>query len=95
MDTAESIQRYIEQELLEDSVASDDPLADQALDSIAVEELVAYLEERFGIVFEDEELAAENFSSVPTLAALVDRKRESEKEERGFNERPQSASHAR
>ena len=95
MDTAESIQRYIERELLEDSaVVPDDPLADQALDSIAVEELVAYLEERFAIFFEDDELAAENFSSVAALAALVDRKCKAEKEERGFGEQHQSAPYA-
>jgi acyl carrier protein len=44
------------------------------LDSMAVVELVAALEARFGIVVEDDEVTAEVFETLGSLAALVDDK---------------------
>lgn len=44
------------------------------LDSMAVVELVQAIEDRFGIVLDDEDLSAESFETVGTLAALVGRK---------------------
>jgi acyl carrier protein len=45
------------------------------LDSMAVLALVGALEERFGIALDDEDLTAETFETLASLAALVDRKR--------------------
>ena len=45
------------------------------LDSLAVLELVAALEDRFGIVVEDEEFGGEIFETLGSLAAFVDDKR--------------------
>jgi acyl carrier protein len=45
------------------------------LDSMAVLELIAALEERFGISVDDDEVTAEVFDTLGTLAALVDSKR--------------------
>lgn len=45
------------------------------LDSMAVLELVAALEERFGISIDDDDVTAEVFENLGTLAALVDEKR--------------------
>jgi acyl carrier protein len=39
-------------------------------------ELVSALEDRFGIVVEDEEFGGEIFETLGSLAAFVDRKRE-------------------
>ena len=45
-------------------------------DSMAVVTVVTALEERFGIVIEDDEIEAEVFATVGSLAAFVDRKLE-------------------
>jgi acyl carrier protein len=42
------------------------------LDSLAVVELAVSLEERFGIVIDDEDFTGEIFDTVGTLAAFVD-----------------------
>jgi acyl carrier protein len=78
--TKMKIRRQIARELLEGRAESRDPLRDGALDSLAVEQLVTYIEDEFRIRFEDHELVAENFADIPTLAMLVESKR---KEPRG------------
>jgi acyl carrier protein len=45
------------------------------LDSLAVLELVSALEDRFGIVVEDEEFGGEIFETLGSLAEFVDGKR--------------------
>jgi acyl carrier protein len=72
--TEKQITRFIEDELLDGAVSPADPLAAGALDSLAVETLIAFLSERYGISFADDEVVAENFSSIAELAALVDAK---------------------
>jgi acyl carrier protein len=62
---------FIEQEILEDESPVEDPLASGLLDSLAVEQLIAYIEDEFGVTFEDDELVAENFASLPAVAGLV------------------------
>jgi acyl carrier protein len=44
------------------------------LDSMAVLELVAALEERFGVTIDDDEVTAEVFDTLKSLAALIDSK---------------------
>lgn len=44
------------------------------LDSMAVATVLAGVEDRFGIYIEDDEISAEVFSTVGTLAAFVDGK---------------------
>lgn len=76
--TARRIRRFIVRELLDETFRGDDPLAAGALDSLAVEQLVEYIETTFGVHFRDDELVAETFSSIPALAALVaDKQRDS------------------
>jgi acyl carrier protein len=60
--------------LTDDHETSRDPLADGLLDSLAIEQLIQYLEGQFRITFEDGELVSENFASIETLASLVDSK---------------------
>jgi acyl carrier protein len=45
------------------------------LDSMAVLELVAALEERFGVTIDDDDVTAEVFETLGSLAALVDDKK--------------------
>ncbi|NII69723.1 acyl carrier protein [Microbacterium ulmi] len=42
------------------------------LDSLAVLELIAALEDRFGFVFDPDDVSGDAFESIGTLAALVD-----------------------
>jgi acyl carrier protein len=68
------VRRFIEDELLEGTGAPGDPLEAGLLDSLAIEQLVAFLEERFGVRFSDEEVAADNFSSLGAVAETIRRK---------------------
>jgi acyl carrier protein len=75
MSTGDQIRAYIRDSLLEEPFEGDDPLAEEALDSLAVEELIDHLEDEYDILFADEELVRENFGSIATLERLVDAKR--------------------
>ena len=46
------------------------------LDSMAVATVIAGIEDRFGVFVEDDELSAETFATVGTLAAFVEQKLE-------------------
>lgn len=59
-----------------DTILDDDSLIDKGIiDSTGVLELVAFLEEMYGIHVADQELVAENFDSISRLGAFVQRKR--------------------
>jgi acyl carrier protein len=75
LETAERIRSFIDEELMEDGPTGGDPLAEDAVDSLGIEELVSYIEETFGVTFRDDEVVARNFASVPTLARVVNQKR--------------------
>ena len=45
------------------------------LDSLALLELAAALEDEFGVVVDDEDFTEESFATIGSLAALVERKR--------------------
>ena len=49
---------------------------DDVIDSLGLMLLVDFLSDRFSIDFEPEEVVAQNFRTLETIAALVDRKRE-------------------
>jgi acyl carrier protein len=66
------IRQYIQDELLEGADLPVDPLAEGMLDSLAIEQLIGYVEDEFGVIFEDEELVAENFASIKTVVDLVE-----------------------
>ncbi|MEY2450822.1 MAG: hypothetical protein QOD92_396 [Acidimicrobiaceae bacterium] len=73
MKPAKRIRRFVDG--LTDEPADGDPLAEGLLDSLAIEQLIAFLEDDFDIVFEDEELVAEHFMSIHTVVELVETKR--------------------
>jgi acyl carrier protein len=52
----------------------DTPLLDGSLDSFGLQMLIAFLESRYRIVIENEELVPDNFSSIAAVARLVDAK---------------------
>jgi acyl carrier protein len=74
-DIERKLREFIEQEILEEESPVEDPLAAGLLDSLAIEQLIAYVEEEYGVMFDDEELVAENFASIPVVAGLVESKR--------------------
>jgi len=67
--------RFIERDLLAETPPRRDPLAEGLLDSLAIEELLLFLEKRFGVSFRDEEMTQERFSSLDAVADLVEGKR--------------------
>jgi acyl carrier protein len=54
---------------------SENLLSKGIVDSHGVMELVGFLEERYGISVADEDLSPENFESVASIEAFVERKR--------------------
>lgn len=61
----------------EDAALGDrDPLFPDVIDSLGVMEVVAFVEERFGIDIGDDDLLSDNFGSLEAMASLIDRKRD-------------------
>jgi acyl carrier protein len=52
----------------------EDLLAAELIDSLAITELVSFLEAEFSISVDDEDLTPENFRTVDSIAAFVSRK---------------------
>jgi acyl carrier protein len=79
METKSEIERFILDDLLSDSRESlnpDEPLYGSGiLDSLGTLRLITFLEERFGMQIEDGEVGDENFRSLNTIHAFVERKR--------------------
>ena len=67
---------------------SRDPLADGLLDSLAIEQLISFLEQQFALELADEDLVAANFTSVDRVAALVEMKRRPPLEARSTHRHP-------
>jgi acyl carrier protein len=55
--------------------AEDDLLASGIVDSMGVMEIIGFLEERFPVVVDDEDIVPENFRSLRTMTEYVARKR--------------------
>jgi len=70
---------YVEKEIAYDRGGSpilpDEPLLDGLIDSTSMLRLVLFIEERFGVRVEDDELVPENFETIRSLAEFVERKR--------------------
>jgi acyl carrier protein len=77
VDTASSIREYIQTELIMDGdskLRDDTPLWGGVIDSVGLMQLITFIEERFEIEVDDEELTSAHFGTVGDIAALVDRK---------------------
>ena len=72
-DVAPEIREWLKQNVTGGrEVADDEPLIENGvLTSLQTGELVMFLEERFGIVIEDEEFDEENFGSIEAISELV------------------------
>jgi acyl carrier protein len=57
-----------------EKLRDDEPLLGNVVDSTGVVELVVFLQERFDITVEDEEVTTENLGSVQNAVAFIERK---------------------
>lgn len=75
MDAASRIRDFIKQELLFEnegvSISNDTLLLEGILDSLGLMQLVAFLEEEFGIEVADEDVTADHFRTVADIERLV------------------------
>jgi acyl carrier protein len=57
-----------------ESLKEDTPLLGNVIDSQGAIELVAFIQQRFNIQIEDEEVTIDNLASVRSVVALIDKK---------------------
>lgn len=77
METASAVEKFIREQCAFDgeSIGRDgDLLATDILDSLMIVELVSFLEAKFGIQVQDDDLVPENFKTVNEIVAFVERK---------------------
>jgi acyl carrier protein len=68
---------FIRKQFLFDEDATldhDDPLFPEVIDSLGVMEVVDFVEERYKVTIEEDELLADNFRSLNAIGSLIDRK---------------------
>ena len=78
MDTHSTIRQFIATDLARDlsTVANSDSLLEAGIiDSMAVLQIVGFLEQRFGVTVGDDDMMPENFETVDAMAAFVGRSR--------------------
>ena len=74
----ESVTEFITQEIIHGSAGKDlDPdlslLEEGILDSLGLQQLITFLEQKYDITVDDEDLMPENFESVNAIAALIEK----------------------
>jgi acyl carrier protein len=78
-DIERQLAEYIEKEIAYNRggapVLPDEPLLEGLVDSTSMLRLALFIEERFGVRVEDDDLVPENFETVRSLAKFVERKR--------------------
>jgi acyl carrier protein len=67
----EAIKQFVREFLVDDADA-EDPLEGRDIDSLALEQLIDFLEEEFHILLSGEDIVRRNFESTPRLAAVVE-----------------------
>lgn len=76
MDIGSEVEGFILEKITLDGekiARNEDLLASDTLDSLAIVELVAFLEARFGIRVSDDDLVPENFKTIDEIVAFVER----------------------
>jgi acyl carrier protein len=71
---ADEIRSFIFDELMDGQAPEGDPIAEGKLDSLAMEQVIGFIEDRYDVTFTDEELVLQNFVDLQTVSALVERK---------------------
>lgn len=80
MSVAAEVEQFIVQDIAAgrgiDSVAHDsDMLSGGVIDSLGITELIAFLERKYAIKVNDDDIDADNFRSIDNIVAFVERKR--------------------
>jgi acyl carrier protein len=80
MSVARKVERFVVEEIavgrgIESVSHDEDLLAADILDSLGIMELVSFLEEQYGIRVSDDDLTPENFQTVDSIVAFIDRKK--------------------
>jgi acyl carrier protein len=80
MDTTSVIERFIVDELIMGDSRTrldyDQPLVSSGvIDSLGILRLIAFIEEKFGVQVEDDELLSENFETINIIKQFVESKR--------------------
>ena len=75
MNDAASLMRAFINEALLDEPFEGDPLAEGRLDSLALEQLLVFIEDDLGVLIDDEEITPDTFSSLDAVASLLEAKR--------------------
>jgi acyl carrier protein len=80
MDTNQVVEQFILEDLLSGSrntpIQPTESLVNSGvIDSLAILRLIAFLEERFGIVVEDDEVIPENFDTMVQIVDMVESKK--------------------
>lgn len=73
----QEIRRYLTEHFLfgrSEALSDDAPLLGNVIDSQGVIELILFVQERFSITVEDEEVTTDNFSSLKNTAAFIEKK---------------------
>jgi len=76
-DIEQEIRNFITEHFLygrSEALSDDVPLMGNVIDSTGVIELISFVQERFSISVEDEEVMADNFGSVRNIVAFVEKK---------------------
>lgn len=74
MDIGSEVEGFIVEKITLDGegiTRDEDLLANDVLDSLAIVELVSFLETRFGIRVSDDDLTPENFQTIDEIVAFV------------------------
>jgi acyl carrier protein len=77
MEIASEVEGFISEKVAlegEQITRDEDLLATDILDSMMIVELVSFLEAKFGIQVQDDDLLPENFKTVNEIVAFVERK---------------------
>jgi acyl carrier protein len=77
METQDAIKEYIIKEFMYDQpdavLDNDEPLLQGGiLDSLGIFTLIAFIEERFGVKVQPEDVVVENFETVNTICSLIE-----------------------
>lgn len=78
MDRTNSLTAFVEKELAKGRKSNirpdDDLLSEGIIDSLGILQLVSFIEEKFGIQIDDEDVVLENFQSVAALNNFLNSK---------------------
>jgi acyl carrier protein len=76
-DIEQEIRSFLTEKFLfgrSDALNDDEPLLGNVVDSQGVIELIVFVQERFTIAVDDEEVTADNFASVKSVVAFIETK---------------------